>query len=273
VISCYASLLPVTVISEILGVPVSMREQILRWGDGGAAALDLGLSWTRFRRTNADLIALRDWFTGHVARLRTAPGEDLLSQLVAQADDDGSQLSELELAATALLVLGAGFETTVNLIGNGVMRLLALPRERAELAADPSLWPNAVEEMLRFDSPVQRTARRALRDTEVGGLGVRSGEVVITLLGGANRDPRVFEAPDRFDIHRPSAREHLALSSGAHYCLGAALAKMEGEVALRRLFERYPHIALAGSAHRRPTRVLRGYDTMPVLTNAKTAAR
>ena len=179
----------------------------------------------------------------------------------------------MELAATALLVLGAGFETTVNLIGNGVIRLLALPRERAELAADPSLWPNTVEEMLRFDSPVQRTARRALRDTEVSGVAVRSGEVVITLLSGANRDPRVFEEPHRFDIHRLNAREHLALSSGIHYCLGAALAKMEGEVALRRLFERYPRITLAGAARRRSTRVLRGYAAMPVLMNAPTAAR
>jgi cytochrome P450 len=191
---------------------------------------------------------------------------------VALVDDDGGRLSEPELSATALLLLGAGFETTVNLIGNGVAALFAHPEQRAALADDPSLWPNAVEEVLRFDSPVQRTARRAKRDTEVHGVPVQAGNVVVTMLGGANRDPRKFDHPDRFDIHRANAREHVAFSSGIHYCLGAALAKMEGEVALRRLFERFPQLTPAGPAHRRPTRVLRGYDTMPVLTNARAVA-
>jgi cytochrome P450 len=268
----YASLLPVTVISEILGVPVTMREQFLQWGDGAAASLDLGLPWSHFQRSEADLDALHEWFLGHFARLRATPGEDILSQLVALVDDDGGRLSEPELSATALLLLGAGFETTVNLIGNGVAALFAHSEQRAALADDPSLWPNAVEEVLRFDSPVQRTARRAKRDTEVHGVPVQAGNVVVTMLGGANRDPRKFDHPDRFDIHRANAREHVAFSSGIHYCLGAALAKMEGEVALRRLFERFPQLTPAGPAHRRPTRVLRGYDAMPVLTNARAVA-
>jgi len=268
----YASLLPVTVISEILGVPVSMRDQFLHWGDGAAASLDLGLPWSRFQRSEADLDALHEWFLGHFARLRANPGQDILSQLVALVDEDGGRLSEPELSATALLLLGAGFETTVNLIGNGVAQLFAHPDQRAALADDPSLWPNAVEEVLRFDSPVQRTARRAKRDTELHGVPVQAGQVVVTLLGGANRDPRTFERPDRFDIHRANAREHVAFSSGIHYCLGAALAKMEAEVALGRLFERFPQLTPAGPAHRRPTRVLRGYDAMPVLTDARAVA-
>lgn len=260
----YASLLPVTVISEILGVPVSMRERFLEWGDGAATSLDLGLSYRRFRHSEQCLDALHEWFLGHFARLRARPGDDLLSRLVAQVDEDGGRLNQAELSATALLVLGAGFETTVNLITNGTAQLFAHPEQRAELAADPSLWPNAVEEILRFDSPVQRTARRAHRDTELHGVPVRQGEVVVVLLGGVNRDPRVFTHPDRFDIHRTNARDHVSFSSGIHYCLGAALARMEGEVALRRLFERLPELVPAGEPHRRSTRILRGYDAMPV---------
>ena len=118
--------------------------------------------------------------------------------------------------------------------------------------------------MLRFDSPVQRTGRIAHRDTEVAGEQVAAGRPVITLLGGANRDPEVFDEPQRFDVGRPNAGEHVAFSSGIHYCLGAGLARMEGEVGLRALFDRFPDLALAGTPHRRATRVLRGYETMPV---------
>jgi cytochrome P450 len=172
-----------------------------------------------------------------------------------------------------MLLLGAGFETTVNLIGNGAALLFDHPEQRGELADDPSLWPNAVDEVLRFESPVQRTARRARRDTELHGVRVAQGSVVVTMLGGANRDPRRFDNPNRFDIHRANAREHVAFSSGLHFCLGAALARMEGEVALRRLFERFPHLTPAGRPHRRPTRVLRGYDAMPVLVGSHAVAR
>jgi cytochrome P450 len=269
----YASLLPVTIICEILGVPVSMREQFLGWGDGAAASLDPGLPWRRFQLSGRSIAALHEWMVGHFQRLRRDPGEDILSQLVALADEDGGQLTERELLATALLVLGAGFETTVNLIGNGAAQLFAHPDQRLALAEDPALWPNAVDEILRFDSPVQRTARRAQRDTEVHGTLVREGTVVVTLLGGANRDPKVFADPQRFDVRRANAREHMSFSSGIHYCLGAALARMEAEVALRRLFERFPDVAPAGPAHRRPTRVLRGYDSMPVLLGAPTGVR
>jgi cytochrome P450 len=269
----YASLLPVTVISEILGVPVKMRERFLDWGDGAAASLDIGLSWSRFQRSEADINALHAWLQGHLGRLRAHPGDDLLSQLVALVDEGGDRLTEPELAATALLLLGAGFETTVNLIGNGAALLFAHPEQRAALADDPSLWPNAVEETLRFDSPVQRTARRAKCDTEVHGVRVPEGHVVVALLGGANRDPRKFDHPERFDVTRANAREHLAFSSGIHFCLGAALARMEGEVALRRLFERFPRLAPAGQPRRRPTRVLRGYDALPVLVNTPAGVR
>jgi cytochrome P450 len=258
----YASLLPVTVISEILGVPLNMRDQFLVWGRSGALTLDLGLSYSTFRRAEADTMALHDWMIGHFNRLRRSPGEDILSQLVQVAD--GGELTEDELAAIAMLVLGAGFETTVNLLGNGAQLLMSSPESRALLADDPELWPNAVEEILRYESPVQRTARVAMRDIEVAGQSIPHGELVVALLGGANRDPAVFPDPHRFDIRRANAREHIAFSSGVHFCLGASLAKLEGEIGLRHLFTRYPDLALDGPPQRRTTRVLRGYDRMPV---------
>jgi cytochrome P450 len=205
----------------------------------------------------------------HFRRLRDNPGDDLLSQLVQVQDAEGG-LTELELAGTAMLLLGAGFETTVNLIGNGTVQLLRHPEQLARLREDAELWPNAVEEILRYDSPVQRTARVAMADTEVAGQTVREGSLVACLLGGANRDPDVFSDPHAFDVGRPNARDHLAFSAGVHFCLGAALARMEGVIGLQALFDRFPDLALAGEPHRRGTRVLRGFDRIPVrLTGAR----
>jgi cytochrome P450 len=258
----YAAQLPVIVICEILGAPKSMREQFLAWGDAAATSLDPGMSRQQFRTAQRGIDALLDWMRQHFRTLRANPGSDILSELVTTADADGERLTETELLATSLLVLAAGFETTVNLIGNGIALLAAHPEQRAALAEQPSLWPNAVDEMLRFDSPVQRTARRALRDTEVHGVPVRREEIVVVLLGAANRDPSVFDQPSRLDITRPNAAKHLAFSSGVHYCLGASLARMEGEVALRTLHERFPELRLVGEPHRRPTSNLHGYDRM-----------
>jgi cytochrome P450 len=269
----YASLLPVTVISEVLGIPAAMREQFLAWGDGAAASLDMGLDRRRYEDVQANLAAIEEWMRGHLRRLRRDPGGDLLSTLAALTDDDGSGLTETELVTTASLVLGAGFETTVNLIGNGAALLFAHPEQRRLLAERPELWPNAVDEVLRVESPVQRTARRARRATTVRGVGIARGELVVTLLAAANRDPRVFHDPHAFDVTRPNAKDHVSFSSGVHYCLGAALARMEGEVALRALFERFPDLAPAGRAHRRGTRVLRGYESMPVALGAGSAVR
>ncbi|MEJ2888941.1 cytochrome P450 [Actinomycetospora aeridis] len=261
----YASLLPVTVISEMLGVPTSMRDQFLAWGDGAATSLDMGLTRRAHASMERNLAALNDWMRVHLRRLRREPGDDLLSSIVGQVDDDGAGLTEQELVSTALLVLAAGFETTVNLIGNGTSQLFAHPEQRERLAAEPELWPTAVDEILRFDPPVERTARRAKVDTEVAGKAVAAGDLVVTVLAGANRDPQVFTDPGTFDVGRANAKDHLAFSSGAHFCLGAQLARMEGEVALRALFERHPRLAPAGEARRRPTRILRGYAALPVV--------
>ncbi|MCZ2839111.1 cytochrome P450 [Modestobacter sp. VKM Ac-2985] len=261
----YASLLPVTVISEMLGVPVAMREQFLAWGDRAAPVLDLGLDWSTHREVERSIVELDAWWRGHLQSLRRDPGTDMLSSLVTMVDEDGGGLTETELRATAALVVGAGFETTVNLIGNGVALLFAHPDQRRRLAEDPSLWPNAVDEVLRFDPPVQRTGRRARRHTTVHGVPVAEGEWLILLLAAANRDPRVFPDPHVFDVARANARDHLAFASGIHFCLGAALARMEGEVALQALFERFPSLRPAGSGHRRGTVVLRGHESLPAI--------
>jgi cytochrome P450 len=269
----YASLLPVTVISEMLGVPVGMREQVLAWGDGATPSLDIGVDWRTHRSVERNLAELDAWFRGHLRTLRRTPGDDLLSSLVTAADEDGDRLTEQEVLATGALVFGAGFETTVNLIGNGAGLLFAHPDQRRLVAEDPSLWPNAVDEILRIDSPVQRTGRRATRDTTVHGVPVAAGELILLVLGAANRDPQVFADPHTFDVRRPNARDHVAFSSGIHFCLGAALARMEGEVALQALFERFPDLAPAGPARRRSTIILRGYESMPVVLRPATSTR
>ncbi|MEX0426175.1 cytochrome P450 [Nocardioides sp. DS6] len=258
----YCGLLPVTVISEILGVPTELREWMLELGGGAASSLDMGLGWRRFREVEASLEEFDGWLTDHLERLRTEPGDDLLSQLVA-AREDGRGLDQRELLATAGLVFAAGFETTVNLLGNGIARLRDHPDQFALLRERPELWPNAVDEILRVDPPVLLTGRVAARNTEVAGVRIGEGAIVTTVLAAANRDPEVFAEPDVFDIARENAREHVSFSSGRHYCLGASLARMEGEVGLRALFDRFPDLALLPGRTRRPTRILRGYETLP----------
>jgi cytochrome P450 len=259
----YASLLPATVIVEMLGAPPAMRRQFLRWGAGGAKLIDAGLGLREYAAAENDLAAMQRWMVGHLGELRRHPGDDILSTLV-QAESAEGRLSADELTSIALLLLAAGFETTVNLIGNAVALLTAHPEQLALLGAEPARWPSAVDEVLRHDSPVQRTGRVAHRDTVLAGQPVAAGRIVMVQLGGANRDPAVFSEPRRFDVTRPNAADHLAFSSGPHYCLGAALARLEGELGLRALFERFPDLALLEAPRRRPTRVLRGFDLMPV---------
>ncbi|MEV8515332.1 cytochrome P450 [Dactylosporangium sp. NPDC051484] len=255
----FASLLPVTVIAEILGIPLDMRRQFLAWGNAAAPTLDLGLPFLTYRQTEINIRRVNVWMRGHFARLRRDPGDDLLSQLV-RLDD----LSDDELLATAGLLLAAGFETTVNLLGTGAWLLMRHPRQLAILRDEPQRWGNAVQEALRYDSPVQVTARVCRREAELGGQRIEPGRVVMAMLGGANRDPGVFADPDRFDVTRANAREHLSFSGGVHYCLGAALARLEGEIGLRMLFERYPGLRIDGTPQRRGTRVLRGFSRLPV---------
>jgi cytochrome P450 len=266
-VAAYANLLPVTVISQVLGVPLSERDRVLGFGHRAAPSLEVALRYREFRDVDDAVRGFQAFLDDHLQRLRATPGDDLLSQLV-HLEDEGQRLDDVELRATAGLLLAAGFETTVNLLSSGSDLLLRSPVQLDRLQDDPSLWPNAVEEALRVESPVQVTGRFALRDTEVAGHEVRRGQIVVTMLGGANRDPNVFADPSRFDVGRANAKEHLSFSSGRHYCLGAALARLEGEVGLRRLFERYPDLQLAGAGMRRPTRVLRGWESLPVRLRA-----
>jgi len=271
IVERYCSQLPVSVISDILGVPDADRNHILHFGELGAPSLDIGLSWQQYLRVHQGIAGFNDWLVGHLEALRRQPGEDLLSQLI-RASDGEPGLSERELRATAGLVLAAGFETTVNLLGNGIKMLLDNPDQLAKLRDRPELWPGAVEEILRLDSPVQMSARVALRDVDVAGEPIRRGELIIIHLGGANRDPAVFDEPHRFDVERENAGRHLSFSGGRHFCLGAALARAEGEVGLRTFFERFPDARLAGPGRRRETRVLRGWSTLPIALGAARAA-
>ncbi|HVV74920.1 MAG TPA: cytochrome P450 [Mycobacteriales bacterium] len=259
----YANLLPVAVIAEILGVPVDMRDQFLQWGHAAAPVLDVGLTHREYRDVNRALKAMNEWFAGHFADLRRKPGEDILSQLVNA--DPADRLNDLELRATAMLLLGAGFETTVNLLGSGVAVIADDDKARSRLAAEPPLWEQAVEELLRLESPVQMTGRLAVADTEIDGVEIPKGTPLLCLLGGANRDPAVFDNPTVFDLDRPNSRDHLALSAGIHYCLGANLARMEGQLGLRLLFERFPDLTVVpDSGRRRDLQALRGYDRLVV---------
>ena len=263
IVERYCAQLPVTIISEVLGVPAADRPKILQFGELAAPSLDFGLSWPEYQRVQQGLEGFNDWLATHLQKLRDKPGEDLLSQLI-ETSQDGIRLNEAELRAVAGLVLAAGFETTVNLLGNGITLLLNHLDQLADLQADPALWPNAVEEILRFDSPVQLTGRVARTDTTVAGTSISAWELVVIYLAAANRDPAVFDDPHRFDIRRSNAGRHLAFSGGRHFCLGAALARAEGEAGLRRFFTHYPDAQLAGAGCRRDTRVLRGWAELPV---------
>jgi cytochrome P450 len=271
IVERYCAKLPVTVIGDILGVPESERDQVLHFGELAAPSLDLGLPWGQFRRVERGIEGFNEWLADHLATLRRSPGDDLMSQLIF-ATDNGVSLTEEELRGIAGLVLAAGFETTVNILGSGIDLLTHHPDQLAALRDNPSLWSNAADEMLRLRAPVQLTARSAMRPTTVGGVSFDRGELIVLVLAGANRDPAVFTDPDRFDVRRPNANTHHSFSGGRHFCLGAALARAETEVGLRALFDRYPDLREAGRPVRRDTRVLQGYSSMPVTLGERSSA-
>ncbi|WP_194815093.1 cytochrome P450 [Nocardia sp. XZ_19_385] len=257
----FALLLPIAIISEILGIPAEKRDDLLDAGHAGSPLLDIGISWKTFRTANDALREAQDYLVEHIAELRANPGDNILSDLAT-----GGELTDTELLYSAALIAGAGFETTVNLIGNGIMALHQHPEQLDLLRAEPARWPGAVEEILRYDSPVQMTARTALRDIEIAGVRIAKGEMVALLLGCANRDPKMFDNPNVFDVTRANAREHLSFSSGVHACLGASLARMEGAVALQALYDRFPNLRVADAPQRRGLLNLRGFQHIPVST-------
>ena len=241
----FAYPLPITVICELVGVPEADRPS---WREWGAALTTM--------RPDVVSVAVRDMVT-HVqdliARRRAEPADDLLTALVHVRDEEGDRLSEDELVTMVLTLVMAGHETTAHLLGNGLVALLEHPDQLALLRSDPSLWPGAVHELMRWCSPVQVTRiRYATQDLQMGGVAIRAGDPVQAVLVSANHDPREYTDPERLDVtRRPAGRGegHVGFGHGFHYCLGAALARQEGEVALRAVVERFPNLALTSSEH------------------------
>jgi cytochrome P450 len=257
-----AAPLPIAVIARLLAIPDVDAGRFAAWGRALGGALDGVRSVAHaheLARTTAEARAL---FESLVSRRRVDPGEDVVSQLVGALDDGRMTIDELVSLAQLLLV--AGFETTTNLVGNAVRAMQSTPGQWEALVADPGLAPGAVEETLRFDPPVQLTARIAHEDLELDGVPLRRDSGLLVLLAAAGRDPEAHPDPDRFDIAREQTTPHLAFSGGAHYCLGAALARLEGEVALRMLAERLPGLRAAGRAVPKTATVLRGPRRFPV---------
>jgi cytochrome P450 len=262
----FAYPLPVLVICELLGVPVEDQERFRHWGLDIARGLDaimLPPDSEVARRSMAARHALSDYFRELIAKRRAAPREDMLSALIA-AEEAGDRLNGEELRATCILLLVAGHETTVNLIGNGTLALLRHPDQFAKLRDNPRLIGTAVEELLRYDGPVQRTARIPSEDITIGGHTIGKGEMVMPFLGAADRDPAQFPDPDRLDITRADNR-HIAFGMGIHFCLGAPLARMEGQIAINTLLQRLPELALATDRPEfRQSLTLRGLSRLPV---------
>ena len=255
--------LPVMVISDMLGVPADERAALYDWSAAIAKSLDVAQDPTPefIATTNAAVQGLTDYFRSLVALRRKQPRADLLSDLV-MAEDQGHRLTEDELLATFVLLYFAGHETTVNLIGNGILVLLNHPDQLARLRTEPSLIGSAVEELLRYDGPVQRTGRVILEDVEIGGHHLRAGQRAHVVLGAANRDPARFPEPDRFDVAR-TENAHLTFGGGIHYCIGAPLARVEAQIAIATLLRRLPNLRLQSDAlDWRDNLVLRGLKAL-----------
>ncbi|MCP2257871.1 Cytochrome P450 [Streptoalloteichus tenebrarius] len=263
----FATAVPVEVICDLLGVPTPEHARFATWGEVLAGTLDGLFTVREMDRLHATMVEMDAFFRELMDFRRRHPGEDVVSEVVRSTGPDDDVTTE-DLLATTELLLVAGFETTVNLIGNGVLALLSHPDALRRFLADPGLAENLVEEVLRHDSPVQFTGRIVREDMVFEGARLRRDEPVLVLLSGANRDPAVFDDPERFDIARANAREHLSFSGGVHYCLGAGLARLEGAVALRELFQRFPRLELAGEPLPRPTRLIHGVRTLPVRCHA-----
>jgi cytochrome P450 len=263
-IAALASPLPVTVISELLGVPSADYDRLVAWSDALARGLDPGFLISAEDRERQQLarVEFGAYLSELIAERRRSPGDDLVSAL-AGVVDDGDVLSEEELIATCILLLVAGHETTTSLMGSAVLGLLQHPDQLARLRAEPGLMTGAVEEFLRYDPPVQLTARVALTDASIGARPVAAGSAALMLLGAANRDPALCANPDDLDITRPPTH-HLSFGQGIHFCLGAPLARLETQIVLRLLLQRPDDLGLAGEPAWKENTVLRGLRSLPV---------
>lgn len=265
VVEDFAYPLPVAVICRLLGVPLEDEPQFSRASALLAQALDpfstiTGVPAEVANERQQAGTWLRDYFHGLIDKRRSRPGEDLLSGLIA-VEESGDQLTEEEIVSTCNLLLIAGHETTVNLIGNAVLAVLRNPGQWAALGADADRAPAIVEETLRYDPPVQLAGRIALADMVIGGVEVTAGDVMMLLLAGANRDPAEYDRPDVFDPDRKNLR-HLGFGRGAHYCLGAPLARLEASVALAAVAARFPNARLDGEPQYKTNVTLRGLSQL-----------
>ena len=262
-IADFAYPLPVRVISELLRIPEADRADIRNWSTAVAPILDPILPPDVEEQVAEAGMALGEYFEHLITARRSDPGPDLLSALI-HAEEEGDQLNADELRATCVLLLIAGHETTMNLIGNGMLALLQDRRQLDRVRDDPALSKTAVEEFLRFDSPVHLTARTALEDVTVAGRPIAAGEMVVVAIAAANRDPRRFSEPERLDVAR-SPNRHIAFSAGPHFCVGATLARAEAQIAVPGLVRRFPRLDLAvDEPEWRKTITLRGLKSLPV---------
>ncbi|SEL82132.1 hypothetical protein SAMN04515665_12051 [Blastococcus sp. DSM 46786] len=259
-----AEQLPVAVIAELLGVPAADRPLLRPWSNAIVKMYEYG------RTAAVEEAAERaaDEFVTYLRQLaaerRTAPGEDLLSHLVSVRDADGDKLTEDELVTTCILLLNAGHEATVNVTGNGMLALLRHPDQLAALRAERDLLPAALEELMRFDPPLQLFERTATADVQIGGVTVREGQKIAALLGAANHDPAVFTGPGTLDVRRTD-NPHIAFGAGIHFCIGAPLARVELQATFGALLGRTSVLELGGEPVRRPEFVIRGLETLPIV--------
>jgi cytochrome P450 len=266
VIADFAYPLPATIIAELMGVPAEDRDEFKAWSDDIAAFVGtFNTDPATVEKAQASLLGMESYFTDLLAQKRERPAKDLLSDLVRIADE-GARLSGPELFANGGFLLFAGHETTTNLLGNGLLALLNSPTEMHRLRGHPQLLPTAIEEFLRYDPPVDRISRIAADAMQIDGQRIEKGDRVIALTAAANRDPQEFRDPDRLDVARTPNR-HLAFGQGPHFCIGAPLARLEGQIAFRRLLDTFPSMALAKQTLRwRPTIGFRGLEALRVTT-------
>lgn len=257
----FAAPLPITVIAEMLGVPADDHERFRHWSDEAVQTLG-DSSWEDRRRAVRAMEELGEYIEGIADERRWDPKDDLISGLVA-AEEAGDRLSRDELFTTCVLLLVAGNETTTKLIGTSIVALLRNPDQLELLRAEPKRIHGAIDELLRYDSPVQLTSRFVTEDTEMHGKPLRRGQQLVLLLGAGNRDPDVWDAPDELDVTRENVR-HLSFGHGLHHCLGSKLARLEGALALEALITRFPHLRFDGEIEWGSNTVLRGPSRLPL---------
>ncbi len=259
-LAAFASQIPVIVIAELLGVPIEMSDKMLAWSHAMVAVYELGPSPEQIEKARRSADEFVDFLRAYVRRRRGQPREDLLTKLI-EAEEDGDRLTEDELISTCILLLNAGHEATVNVIGNGTLALLQNPEQLADWRTAPERTASAVEELLRFDTPLHLFNRWVLEDLTVGGLELKQGMEVSLVLGAANRDPRVFDQPHRLDLTR-TPNPHTSFGAGLHYCLGAPLARLELQIALPILWARFPRLELAEAPSFKNSYHFRGLESL-----------